>query len=146
MGNRLQGRVALVTGGGRGIGRGVALLLAEEGAAVVVNDAGVNVDGTGHDEGPAMQVVSEIDPRQQRRHRTRRSHLEHQRGGLGPDPSREPARLLSVLQGGSTADGRATLWPDHRHRLRNGRTCQPWYWPVRCLESRDDRVDQVGRR
>ena len=60
MGNRLQGQVALVTGAGRGIGRGVALLLAEEGAAVVVNDAGVNLDGTGHDEGPAAQVVGEI--------------------------------------------------------------------------------------
>jgi NAD(P)-dependent dehydrogenase (short-subunit alcohol dehydrogenase family) len=60
MGNRLQGQVALVTGAGRGIGRGVALLLAEEGAAVVVNDAGVNLDGTGHDEGPAAQVVREI--------------------------------------------------------------------------------------
>jgi NAD(P)-dependent dehydrogenase (short-subunit alcohol dehydrogenase family) len=52
--------VALVTGAGRGIGRGVALLMAEEGASVVVNDAGVNLDGTGHDEGPAAEVVREI--------------------------------------------------------------------------------------
>ncbi|MDP2674163.1 MAG: SDR family oxidoreductase [Dehalococcoidia bacterium] len=57
---RLEGRNAVVTGAGRGIGRAVALALAEEGASVVVNDPGVNVDGTGHDAGPAGQVASEI--------------------------------------------------------------------------------------
>ena len=60
MGNRLEGRVAIVTGAGRGIGRGVAHLLAEEGASVVVNDFGGNLDGTGGDAGPADEVVKEI--------------------------------------------------------------------------------------
>jgi NAD(P)-dependent dehydrogenase (short-subunit alcohol dehydrogenase family) len=60
MTDRLKGKIAIVTGAGRGIGRGEALLLAVEGAAVVVNDPGVNPDGTGHDNGPAEQVVAEI--------------------------------------------------------------------------------------
>ena len=60
MGNRLEGRVAIVTGAGRGIGRGVAMLLAEEGASVVVNDLGGAVDGTGDSAGPADEVVQEI--------------------------------------------------------------------------------------
>ena len=60
MGNRFEGKVAVVSGGGRGIGRAVALLLAEEKAAVVVNDLGCDVDGMGSLKDPADQVVAEI--------------------------------------------------------------------------------------
>ena len=56
-----EGKVALVTGAGRGIGRAEALLLASEGAKVVVNDVGGSPDGSGSDAGPAQQVVDEID-------------------------------------------------------------------------------------
>ena len=63
MGNRLAGKVAVVTGAGRGIGRGVALLLAEEGASVVVNDVGCDVDGTGSSHMPADRVVEDIKSR-----------------------------------------------------------------------------------
>ena len=55
-----EGRVCIVTGAGRGIGREYALMLAAEGARVVVNDLGGSRDGSGTDAGPAAEVVSEI--------------------------------------------------------------------------------------
>ncbi|MDT5165243.1 MAG: hypothetical protein QOC88_2137, partial [Mycobacterium sp.] len=58
----LSGRVVLVTGGGRGIGRGHCLALSAQGASVVVNDPGVSRDGTAGDgAGPAADVVAEIE-------------------------------------------------------------------------------------
>lgn len=60
MGNRLAGKVAVITGAGRGLGRAEALALAAEGAKIVVNDLGGGADGSGASQSPADEVVAEI--------------------------------------------------------------------------------------
>lgn len=60
MGELLKGRVAVVTGAGKGLGRAEAIGLAAQGARVVVNDLGTGIDGSGTSRGPADEVVAEI--------------------------------------------------------------------------------------
>jgi NAD(P)-dependent dehydrogenase (short-subunit alcohol dehydrogenase family) len=61
MSRLLEGKVALVTGGGRGVGRGIALAMAEAGARIVVNDLGASLDGQLDGEQPAQEVVATIN-------------------------------------------------------------------------------------
>ena len=60
MAKRLDGKVAVITGAGRGLGRAEALALAAEGSKIVVNDLGGASDGTGASQTPAEEVVQEI--------------------------------------------------------------------------------------
>jgi NAD(P)-dependent dehydrogenase (short-subunit alcohol dehydrogenase family) len=62
-GSMMEGKVVVVTGAGRGIGRAIAMAMADEGAKVVVNDIGVSLSGEGGEQTPAQEVVNEIKSR-----------------------------------------------------------------------------------
>ena len=94
---RFDGRVAVVTGAGRGIGRAHAMLLAERGASVVVNDLGGSMAGVGADAGPAESVAAQIvaarghgDRRWPRRVDGRRGRGAHRRGARALRAHRHP--------------------------------------------------------
>ena len=61
MGQMLQGKSIIVTGAGRGIGRAIAMMLAESGANVLVNDVGASAQGEGSDSSPAAEVAADIN-------------------------------------------------------------------------------------
>jgi NAD(P)-dependent dehydrogenase (short-subunit alcohol dehydrogenase family) len=90
----LDGKVIIVTGAGRGIGRAIALLAAAEGAKVVVNDPGVAADGSGTDAAPAEQVVEEI-----RKAGGTAGIVDHNLGALGRAEQRDLAANAAARAG-----------------------------------------------
>src|SRR5215510_11597239 len=109
-GNRMAGivarKVAIVTGAGRGIGRAIALLMAQEGASVLVNDVGASLEGAGADAGPAQAVVDEIK----------------QAGGRGiasPLSIAEPQNADAIVKAALDAFGRVDILVNNAGILRD---------------------------
>src|SRR5579883_2303874 len=102
----VAGKVAIVTGAGRGIGRGIALLMAREGAKVVVCDIGASLEGSGTDASPAHTVVDEIK----------------QAGGIAISSTlsiSEPGNAENIVQAALDAFGRVDILVNNAGILRD---------------------------
>ena len=146
----LKDKVAIVTGSGRGIGAGIALVLAREGANLIVNDRKMTQDAEGRWSRRSKPWAA--GPWPSRRTSPRRAKWTamvaaavkkfgaidilvnnagieavpvltqgHSRGAMGPDPERQPQGRLSLLSGGDPADDEAEQRTNHQYRIA-GRT------------------------
>lgn len=116
-----DGKVAVITGAGRGLGRAEALLFASEGAQVVVNDLGGGTDGSGDDKAPADDVVAEITKAAGRAVANYDSVATWDGGGAAASSIRLPSRVWGIW-------GRRTIAPPRKGSW--GSPAQsPWTWP-----------------
>ena len=96
MAGMMEGKVVVVTGAGGGIGREIAIMMADAGAQVIIADVGASLTGSGASETPAQQTQGDHPPRRRRggdQHRLRR------RMGLGANAS---SRRRSIISAAST--------------------------------------------
>ena len=150
----LAGRTAIVTGAGRGIGRATALQLARMGAAVVVNDLGTTVDGTGQDAGVAAAVVAEIEASRRPRHGQRRVGHRLRRGrahgGGGGRPVRRRRRPRQQRRGDDEPRRYGRWIPTSsiacRRATRRGRSTPSAAWRRTCVRARWGRIVNLVSR
>ena len=141
----LKGKTAIVTGSGRGIGEGIALVLAREGASLVINDRKITQDAEGVVKkinamgGKAIAVEADISNKSEVTAMAEQavrefgaidilvnnagieSHpvltMELAEESLGPSIERQPEGVIPLLSGGDSADDEAEQGPHHQHRL-----------------------------
>jgi NAD(P)-dependent dehydrogenase (short-subunit alcohol dehydrogenase family) len=107
---RLDGKVAVVTGAGRGIGRATALMLAELGASVVVNDTGAALDGTGNERSVADEVVAEIARTERRAVASHESVADYDAAGRIIQTALEAFGRIDILVNNAGIVASAPIW------------------------------------